>query len=90
MGFVARELDRIQSRIGDPTDANYAALRAAQQALAWALEPGAMRSPLYSITGNPEDAADCLEEIRPPLSSRSDDASEDGSSGSLQHDVPAP
>lgn len=66
MSFAARELEKIQSRIGDPSDANHAALRAAQQALAWVLEPGAFRSPLYSITGNPEDSADCLGESRPP------------------------
>jgi hypothetical protein len=67
MSFVARELERIQSRIGDPADANHAALRAAQQALAWALEPNAMRSPLYSITGNPSDEADCSVGTSPQL-----------------------
>jgi len=66
MGFVARELERISAALGDPSNANHAALRAAQQALAWVLEPEAMRSPLYSITGNPADSADCLAESRLP------------------------
>ena len=66
MGYVARELERIQSKLGDPSEANHAALFAAQQALAWVLEPTAMRSPLYSITGNPEDSEDCSEGMRPP------------------------
>lgn len=71
MGFVARELERISAALGDPSDANHAALFAAQQALAWVLEPEAMRSPLYSITGNSADSANCWGDRNPPRSSRS-------------------
>lgn len=59
MGLIERELTKIQTAIGAPQDANHTALRAAQQALAWALDPSVFRSPLYSITGNPEDSEDC-------------------------------
>lgn len=71
MGFVARELEKIQAAIGAPTDANHAALWAAQQALAWALEPNAFQSPLSSITGSSEGSSDCLVGTRPQSSLQS-------------------
>ncbi len=66
MGFIERELERIQSAIGNPGDANFERMFAAQQALAWALEPTGFKSPFCSITGSPEASAGCSAGIRPP------------------------
>lgn len=74
MGFIERELERIQSALGDPSDANHAALWAAQQALAWALEPSAFRAPFYAITGNPAGSRDYLVETHQLASLRNDAA----------------
>lgn len=68
MSFVARELARIQSALGNPEDPKYPALWAAQQALSWALEPTAFASPYVALTGNQEGAEGCWAGIRPPPS----------------------
>jgi hypothetical protein len=51
MSFVARELDRISARLRHPdTQADqYEKLYAAQQALAWALDPDGAKSPYDTI-----------------------------------------
>lgn len=90
MSFVTRELARIQSALNDPSDANRAALFAAQQALAWSLEPSAFRSPLYSITGNLEDSEDCSAGSYPPPLSRSEPACADEPSELLQRGAHSP
>ena len=68
MRFLQRELDRIQRALRQPQIADrYRDLYAAQQALAWALEPDAFRSPydfavsapIEPATGIPEDLGDC-------------------------------
>lgn len=66
MGFVERELARIQSALGNPGDANFDCLFAAQQALSWSLEPTSFKSPFCSITGSPEASASCSAESHPP------------------------
>jgi hypothetical protein len=50
MSFVQRELDQIGRALRVPqTPDNYARLYAAQQALAWAMEPNGFASPTASI-----------------------------------------
>jgi hypothetical protein len=62
------ELERIERALGDPqTDERYCQLYAAQQALAWALDPSTMMSPYEAIqrgrvippNGIREDSKDC-------------------------------
>jgi hypothetical protein len=65
MSFVQRELDRIGARLreSDISPEQYERLYAAQQALAWSLEPSGFRSPYDAVTApfadNPRDGADC-------------------------------
>lgn len=68
MGFIERELERIQSALGNPGDPNFDRMFAAQQALAWALEPTGFKSPFGSITGSPEALADYSAGSCPPQS----------------------
>jgi hypothetical protein len=59
MSFIQRELDRIGAALGDKSNGeNYERLYAAQQALAWALEPTGFRSPYNAIKGIPEAQED--------------------------------
>lgn len=61
MGFIQRELDRISAALVDQPDANdYASLYAAQQALAWVLEPTGIKAPFAMIRGTLEGKEDCL------------------------------
>ena len=54
MSFVRRELDRIESALREsPAEDKYRELYAAQQALAWALDPACYRAPTDAITGAP-------------------------------------
>jgi len=65
MGFLERELERIseavRSRQADQSDTDeYRQLYAAQQALAWALEPDGFRAPYETIlTDTPATRASC-------------------------------
>jgi hypothetical protein len=68
MSFVQRELDRIAEAIRQPqSEEAEIKLHAAQQALAWALEPEGFASPYDAInrlnnnppTGTPEGSEDC-------------------------------
>jgi hypothetical protein len=69
MSFVQRELDRIRNAL-ESHPKRYAELYAAQQALAWALDPDAFNQPFNTILrGNLEDSEDCLERSHPALSS---------------------
>lgn len=65
-GFVERELRRIEQALRDPQPADrYCQLYAAQQALAWALEPSGFAEPyivicegrVQAIEGIQEDSA---------------------------------
>lgn len=72
MSFIQRELERIQSALGKPGDEHYEQLWAAQQALAWALEPTGFKSPFCAITGSREALRGYSEGSRlPPLSGTS-------------------
>jgi hypothetical protein len=77
-GQVARELERLEKALREPqTDDRYCQLYAAQQALAWALDPSAAASPYATIQrglvkplrGTQEGSADCQAVGRPPESS---------------------
>ena len=69
MGFVQRELDRISKALAEASNGDrYTELYAAQQALAWALEPDAFKAPYSTITGTLEERVDCSEHNRPPRS----------------------
>lgn len=62
MSFIQRELDRIGGALESPQSGNrYAELYAVQQALVWALDPMAFKSPFDLIEGVSilEDAGDC-------------------------------
>lgn len=60
MSFLQRELDRLQGALLDPSNRDrYSELYAAQQALAWALEPGGYASPTRLLMGILEDLEDC-------------------------------
>lgn len=59
MGFIPRELDRIQTALHDPKHSNRKAeLYAVQQALSWALEPSGFAAPYSMITGIREGSED--------------------------------
>ena len=61
MSFVQRELERIQTELGvlENNGDQWAKLHAAQQALAWALDPSGYASPFDMIKGNRVDSEDC-------------------------------
>lgn len=70
MSFIQRELDRIGARLREadvPPD-QYERLYAAQQALAWVLEPEGVRAPYESVMSTPAGSADCSEHTRPAQS----------------------
>ena len=57
MSFVQRELDKISAALRDPSAAEvHDKLYAAQQALSWALEPGAFKPPYQTVMGIPGDS----------------------------------
>lgn len=60
MSFVQRELDRVADALATTQGAEYDRLFAAQQALAWSLDPAAYASPIESIL----NAADSREAAR--------------------------
>jgi hypothetical protein len=66
IGFVERELSRISAALREPRFADqYDRLYAAQQALAWVLEPEGFRSPYAAVTGTPEGSGDCSAHLHP-------------------------
>lgn len=66
MGFVQREIDRLNAEIAKVSDGNrQAELYAAQQALSWALDPDGFRSPYDMLMGIPVNSEDCQAEPRP-------------------------
>lgn len=68
MSFVQRELDRIRSALSSNSE-RYAELYAAQQALAWVLEPTGFKPPFETITmGTQEGSGDYSERSHPPQS----------------------
>jgi hypothetical protein len=69
MGYVERELARIQAAIATGAPSDHELLMVAQQALSWALEPTGFASPL-EIIGRDSAAGlkGCSAESRPPQS----------------------
>ena len=66
MSLIQREIDRIQvALVSIKDERRYQELYAAQQALAWALEPIGMVSPVAVILGTPEVQEGCWAEARP-------------------------
>jgi len=69
------ELERLANALREPqSDERFCQFYAAQQALAWALDPVSARSPFDTISDGqvqplildkPEEPADCLDEIHP-------------------------
>ena len=60
MSFVQRELDKINAEIvKGTTPQRHAELYAAQQALAWAIEPAGIKSPYNQVMGIREGSEDC-------------------------------
>ena len=67
MDHIHAELSRIEARLAAyPDPFHHAGLYAAQQALAWAVQPDAYASPLATILGSAANSADCSAETRPP------------------------
>jgi hypothetical protein len=70
VSFVQREIAKLNSAIvAEPEGFRREQFYAAQQALAWALEPTGFRSPFNMIMGIQEAPECCLDEPRPTLSS---------------------
>jgi hypothetical protein len=69
MSFIQRELDLISAALGEtPTANDYDSLYAAQQALAWALEPSGIKAPFAMIRGIQAVTADCSADPHPAQS----------------------
>ena len=67
MIHVTKEADRLRSALlRTPEGDTYDCLYAAQQALAWALDPTGFKSPFDLVTGT--GSGDCSERNRPPQS----------------------
>lgn len=68
MSFIQRELDMIARQLStEEVDSPvWKALYAAQQALAWALDPQAVKSPYRMIMGIPADSGDYYAGNCPP------------------------
>ena len=65
MEHVHAELRRIESRLAAyPDPFEHAGLYAAQQALAWAMQPDAFASPLATVRGSAASSEDCSAESR--------------------------
>jgi hypothetical protein len=61
MSFLQREFYRLQTALREQENANrYDLLYAAQQAIAWASDPDAYKSPSQMIMGTLEGLEDCL------------------------------
>ena len=68
MSFVSRKLGKLSHVLSSGPNGQRPELLAAQQALAWALDPHAFKSPLALITGTQEDSGGCSVDIhRSPL-----------------------
>ena len=69
MGFVERELQKINTAlVATPAGALYDRLYVAQQALAWAIEPGGAKSPYNFLMGSYGVPEGCSDESRLPQS----------------------
>lgn len=74
MGFIQREIDRLAMALREELDEKrYTQLYAAQQALAWALEPGGIKYPYDEIMGTEASEAGYLLKSYPLVSSETCD-----------------
>jgi hypothetical protein len=65
MSFVAREMEKLNKDLCmNPTGARYAEIFAAQQALAWALDPMAFKAPSALLICTQASSTDCSVDIR--------------------------
>jgi hypothetical protein len=75
MGFVERELEKLNRALDDGVgNPRYPEIYAAQQALAWALDPEGFQSPSAFVTCSEADSAGCSAGSRPAASLDSGDA----------------
>lgn len=66
MSFIQRELERLGRELcTNPQGDRYAEFYAAQQALAWALEPAVIQPPSRLLTSSEASEASCWADIRP-------------------------
>ena len=66
MGFLEREFGRLQTALREQENANkYDLLYAAQQAIAWASDPDAYKSPSVMLTGIQGETKDCPSSSNP-------------------------
>jgi hypothetical protein len=64
MSFITRELEKLNNDLrANPSGERYAEIYAAQQALAWALDPKAYKSPAALLMGTLAGSADCSVDI---------------------------
>jgi len=69
MSYLQREFDRLNAALRDAKNSNkFDALYVAQQAIAWASDPDAYKSPMVLITGTPEDSEGCQPSCNPAQS----------------------
>lgn len=70
MSFLQREIDKIRAKLLElKTGEKYDQLYAAQQSLAWALDPDNAKSPYSMIMQDtPEEIEDCPASIHPAVS----------------------
>jgi hypothetical protein len=65
MSFIQRELQRLGRALRNaPDGGDYAEIYAAQQALAWVLEPAVVQRPSLLLTSSEVGEADCWADIR--------------------------
>lgn len=65
MSFISRELGKPGRALREASGEEYERIYAAQQALSWALDPEAYKSPVVMLTGIQEEKADYPECPRP-------------------------
>ncbi len=69
MSFIQRELDKLTLALSEPQEEGiYPQLHAAQQALAWALEPRGVKSPYEVVMGIPANSEDYFPITHLPVS----------------------
>ena len=59
MGMIARELELLGRALRSAPEGRYQELYAAQQALSWALDPQAFKTPCETLSGIRRDAEGC-------------------------------
>jgi hypothetical protein len=70
MSFIRREWEILDARLRatEESDPLWKPLRAARQALAWALDPECFKRPSLSVMGSRQGSEDCPSKSCPPQS----------------------